>query len=230
MLVDVITAFPEILTQPLQNSIPAQAEKKGAVEYQVHDLRDYTTDKHRQIDDLPYGGGPGMVLKPEPLFKAVESTQKQCADHHQCEVIYPTPQGIPYTQQMATELSELDHIIFICGHYKGIDERVREQLVTREISLGDFVLSGGEIAALAIIDSIVRLLPGVLQDPESAATDSFSTGLLDFPHYTRPEVFRGMQVPEVLLSGHHANIENWRKSKQLERTRSRRKDLIEKRG
>lgn len=226
MRVDIITAFPGILREPLETSIPGQAMKKGAVEYYLHDLRDYTTDKHRQIDDTPYGGGPGMILKPEPLFCAIESLQSDCQSHHRCEVIFPTPQGETYTQTVAKSLAELDHLIFVCGHYKGIDERVRETLITREISLGDFVLSGGEIPVLVIVDSIVRLLPGVLQDPESAATDSFSAETLDGPHYTRPAEFRGMKVPDILLSGHHEKIARWRNEKREERTRRRRKDLF----
>ncbi len=229
MRIDIITAFPEIIEAPIHTSIPGQAEKKAGVEYHIHDLRDFTTDKHRQIDDTPYGGGPGMILKPEPLFRAVEYVQQTCDDHDQCEVIFPTPQGNPYHQEMAQELSQISHLIFVCGHYKGIDERVREKLITREISLGDFVLSGGEIPALAIVDSIVRLLPGVLQDPESAASDSFSDEFLDGPHYTRPAEFRGMCVPEILLSGHHENIEQWRRQRRKERTQDRRKDLIAKR-
>lgn len=226
MLIDIITAFPAIVQEPLHTSIPQQALKKEVVEYRIHDLRDFTTDKHRQIDDSPYGGGPGMILKPEPIFRAVEYVTTECRTHHHCEVIFPTPQGMPYSQAQARGLAEREHLIFICGHYKGVDERVREHLVTMEISLGDFVLSGGEIPTLAIIDSLVRLLPGVLNDPESAATDSFNADLLDGPHYTRPEEYRGYKVPEVLLSGHHANIEEWRKAQRLHRTKSRRNDLL----
>ncbi len=226
MLIDIITAFPAIVKDPLGTSIPRQAQKKGVVEYRIHDLRDHTVDKHRQIDDAPYGGGPGMVLKPEPIFRAVESLQSNCESHTKCEVIFPTPQGIVYKQNHASELSGYDHLIFICGHYKGVDERVREKLVTLEISVGDFVLSGGEIPALVIIDSVVRLLPGVLNDPASAETDSFSDELLDGPHYTRPENFRGMTVPEVLLSGHHDNIVRWKKQQRLARTQQRRRDLL----
>ena len=226
MRIDLITAFPEMVAPVLLSGIPHQAAKKGAVEYHIHDLRDYTTDKHRQIDDLPYGGGPGMILKPEPLFRAVESIQSQCPDNHQCEVVFPTPQGKVFTQQRAENLSKASHVIFICGRYKGIDERVRERLVTLEYSLGDFVVSGGEIPALAMIDSAVRVLPGVLQDPESANTDSFSESLLDAPHYTRPEEYRGMKVPEVLLSGHHENIRSWRQEQRFKRTKERRTDLL----
>ncbi|MBD3273721.1 MAG: tRNA (guanosine(37)-N1)-methyltransferase TrmD [Candidatus Marinimicrobia bacterium] len=226
MLIDVITAFPEIMSAPLDASIPRQAAKKNAVQYQIHDLRDFTQDKHRQIDDTPYGGGPGMILKPEPLFRAVDYVTRECEHHERCEVIMPTPQGLTYNQDQAHHLTRPEHLVFICGHYKGVDERVREELVTLEISLGDFILSGGEIPALAIIDSIVRLLPGVLQDPESAETDSFSDNLLDAPHYTRPEIYRGLKVPDVLLSGHHAKIAAWRKKQKLERTRQRRSDLL----
>jgi len=226
MLIDIITAFPEIVHDPLHTSIPEQARKKAVVEYRIHDLRDFTRDKHRQIDDAPYGGGPGMILKPEPIFRAVEYTTAACESHRHCEVIFPTPQGITYSQDRARTLAERDHLVFICGHYKGVDERVREQLVTLEISLGDFVLSGGEIPTLAIIDSVVRLLPGVLHDPESAATDSFEADLLDGPHYTRPEEYQGFRVPEILLSGHHAKIEAWRREQRLRRTKLRRTDLL----
>ena len=226
MRFDVITAFPEIVRGPLTTSIPEQARRAGAAEYHIHDLRDFTTDRHRQIDDTPYGGGPGMVLKPEPLFRAVESILEQCGEPDRAEIIFPTPQGRSYSQNMAHTLSGREHCIFICGHYKGIDERVREQLVTLEISIGDYVLSGGELPALVIIDSVVRLLPGVLQDPESAGSDSFESDLLDGPHYTRPEVFRGLKVPEVLLSGHHEKIAAWRQERRMERTRERREDLL----
>ncbi len=226
MRIDIITAFPPILEEPLRTSIPNQAVKKGIAEYHIHNLRDFTTDKHRQIDDTPYGGGPGMILKPEPIFRAVDAIREQCTEPSQCEIIFPTPQGELYTQSLTEELGMMAHLIFICGHYKGVDERVREQLVTRELSLGDFVLSGGEIPALAVIDSVVRLLPGVLHDPDSAAMDSFSGELLDGPHYTRPEVFRGLKVPDILLSGHHENIAAWRKAQRLERTKNRRGDLL----
>lgn len=226
MRIDFITAFPEIVEPMLTAGIPVQAAKKDLVSYYVHDLRDFTDDKHRQIDDLPYGGGPGMILKPEPLFRAVEHVMAESEHKSGCEVIYPTPQGRVFQQDDAKELAGVEHLIFLCGRYKGIDERVRIKLVTREYSIGDFVLSGGEIPALAIVDSVVRLLSGVLQDPESAATDSFSDPLLDGPHYTRPEEFRGMKVPEVLLSGHHAKIEAWRKEQRLKRTKDRRADLL----
>ena len=226
MRVDIITAFPEMMREPLNTSIPARAAQKGVVSYHVHDLREYTEDKHRQIDDIPYGGGPGMILKPEPLFRAVESLRLECDAHNGCEVIFPTPQGKTYTQETAEELSRFEHLIFICGHYKGVDERVRDHLVTQEISIGDFVMSGGEIPVLAIVDSIVRLMPGVLQDPDSAATDSFSDKLLDGPHYTRPAEFRGMKVPEILRSGHHEKIAEWRKERREQRTRDRRGDLF----
>lgn len=226
MLIDVITAFPEIVDQPLQVSMPRQAVKKGIAEYRIHHLRDFTNDKHRQIDDLPYGGGPGMILKPEPIFRAVDYVTRHCEEHAGCEIILPTPQGIPYNQKIAKKLTTVDHLVFICGHYKGVDERVREELVTAELSLGDFILSGGEIPALAIIDSIIRLLPGVLQDPMSAETDSFNDNMLDAPYYTRPEIYRGIKVPQILLSGHHAKIKAWREEKKIKRTRERRSDLL----
>lgn len=226
MQFDIITAFPETLRGGLETSIPSRAVEANAAEYHLHDLRDFTTDKHRQIDDQPYGGGPGMILKPEPFFRAVEEIRSQCTGHQHCEVIFPTPQGVSYSQRMARRLTESEHLIFLCGHYKGVDERVRESLVTLEISIGDYVLSGGELPAMVIIDSVVRLLPGVLQDPESADSDSFETGLLDGPHYTRPEVFRGMEVPGVLLSGHHGKISEWKALQRRIRTEERRADLM----
>jgi len=224
--IHLITGFPNLVQSPLQDSILRRAQQKNLVRIDVYDLRDYTTDKHRQIDDYPYGGGPGMVLKPEPIFRCVRDILRRFKPEKP-RIILLTPDGVTYTQELAEELSREQHLILISGHYKGVDERVREALVTDEISIGDYVLSGGELPALVIIDSVVRLVPGVISDYESAATDSFSRGILDHPHYTRPEVFEGMRVPEVLLSGHHAEIEKWRLSKALERTRQRRPDLYE---
>lgn len=225
MRIDVITALPDIVTGPLQQSIVQRAQDAGAVTITVHDLRHYATDKHRQIDDYPFGGGAGMVLKPEPLFRCVEAleTEHGAAD----EVIYLTPDGEQLTQSVVNHLSMDEHLILICGHYKGIDQRVRDALVTREISIGDFVLSGGELPALVLVDAVVRVLPGVLGDASSALTDSFMDGLLDAPAYTRPAEFRGMEVPAVLRSGDHGRIDDWRDAKRLEKTRTRRPDLLE---
>lgn len=224
--IHLVTGFPNLVQSPLQDSIIRRAQAKGLVRIDVYDLRNYTTDKHHQIDDYPYGGGPGMVLKPEPIFRCVRQIQARIHPER-ARVILMTPDGATYNQRMAEELARERHLILICGHYKGVDERVREALVTDEISIGDYVLSGGELPALVVIDSVVRLVPGVISDYESAATDSFARGILDHPHYTRPEVFEGMRVPEVLLSGHHAEIEKWRLEKALERTRQRRPDLYE---
>jgi tRNA (guanine37-N1)-methyltransferase len=224
--IHVVTGFPNLVRSPLEESILRRAQAKGLVRIDVYDLRNYTRDKHKQIDDYPYGGGPGMVLKPEPIFRCVREIVRRC-NAIRPRIILLTPDGTTYTQDLAEELSRERHLVLICGHYKGVDERVREALVTDEISIGDYVLSGGELPALVVIDSVVRLVPGVLSDYESATTDSFSRGILDHPHYTRPEVFEGMRVPEVLLSGHHAEIEKWRLEKALERTRQRRPDLYE---
>ena len=188
-------------------------------------FRDYANNKHNTVDDYPYGGGGGMVLKPEPLFAAVEDLAPEGIKRPR--VILMCPQGETYTQSKAEELSKEEHLVFVCGHYEGYDERIREHLVTDEISIGDYVLTGGELPAMSVIDSVVRLLPGVLGNENSAVTDSFSTGLLEYPHYTRPAVFRGWEVPDVLLSGHHANVEAWRREQSLLRTLERRPELLE---
>ncbi|MDZ7374748.1 MAG: tRNA (guanosine(37)-N1)-methyltransferase TrmD [candidate division KSB1 bacterium] len=224
--IHLVTGFPNLVQSPLQESILRRAQAKGLVRIDVYDLRRYTTDKHKQIDDYPYGGGPGMILKPEPIFRCVRQILKEC-EPERPRVILLTPDGVTFHQKLAEELSRERHLVLISGHYKGVDERVRQALVTDEISIGDYVLSGGELPALVLIDAVVRLVPGVLSDFESASTDSFARGLLDHPHYTRPEVFEGMRVPEVLLSGHHAEIEKWRLEQALERTRLRRPDLYE---
>jgi len=224
MRIDIIAALPDIVEGPLQQSIVRRAQEAGAVEIEVHDLRAFAADKHRQIDDYPFGGGAGMVLKPEPLFRAVEAIRE--AHGEPDEVIYLTPDGEPFDQPMANRLSMDEHLVLIAGHYKGIDQRVRNALVTTEISIGDYVLSGGELPALVLVDAVVRLLPGVLGDASSALTDSFQDDLLDAPVYTRPAEFRGMDVPEVLRSGDHARIEAWRDEKRLEKTRDRRPDLL----
>lgn len=224
MRIDLITALPGLVDGPLRHSIVHRAQERGAVTIEVHDLREYAQDKHRQIDDHPFGGGAGMVLKPEPLFRAVETIED--AHGEADEVIFLTPDGQQLEQSMVNRLSLEGHLVLIAGHYKGIDQRVRDDLVTCELSIGDFVLSGGELPALVLVDAIVRLLPGVLGDASSALTDSFQDGLLDAPVYTRPAEFRGKSVPDVLRSGDHQRIDAWRDEKRLEKTRSRRPDLL----
>jgi tRNA (guanine37-N1)-methyltransferase len=224
MRIDVVTGFPKLLEGPLNESILRRAQDKGLASILVHDLREYTSDRHKTIDDTPFGGGAGMILKPEPVFTCIESLQRE---RQYDEVIYLTADGERYAQAAANRLSLAGNLIFLCGHYKGIDERIRTSLVTREISIGDYVLTGGEVAALVVIDSLVRLLPGVLNDGESLLNDSFQEGLLGAPQYTRPAEFRGMKVPDVLLSGNHAQIAAWRAEQQRQRTMERRKDLME---
>ena len=225
MRVFIVTAFPQLLSSPLNESILKRAKEKKLVEIKMVDLRDFTEDKHKQVDDYPYGGGPGMILKPEPFFKAVEHI-KSSENLTDPSVILMTPQGETFNQRRAKQLAQSREIIFLCGHYKGVDERVRVNLVTEEISIGDYILTGGELAAMVVVDSVVRLLPGVIGDFESAKTDSFEQSVLDCPHYTRPENFQGMRVPEVLLSGHHGEIEKWRREKALAKTREQRADLL----
>ncbi len=224
MRIDVVTGFPNLMHSPLNESIIKRAKAKGIVEIELHDLRDFATDKHRTIDDTPYGGGAGMILKAEPVFACIESLQKK---RHYNEVIYLSADGERLTQKIANELSLKDNLLLLCGHYKGIDERIRKALITREISIGDYVLTGGELPALVLIDAVVRLIPGVIGDGESLLTDSFQHGVLDGPQYTRPEEFHGMKVPDVLLSGNHKEIEAWRAEQRLKRTEERRKDLLE---
>jgi tRNA (guanine37-N1)-methyltransferase len=226
MKIDILTLFPEMFPGVLESSIVGKAAEKGLVNFRTLNFREFSTNKHGQVDDYPYGGGGGMILKPEPLFYAIESLvqhESSCRPR----VILTCPQGERYTQQKAEELAKEEHLIFLCGHYEGYDERIREHLITDEISIGDFVLTGGELPALTIIDSIIRLLPGALGNERSAVTDSFSTGLLEYPHYTRPAEFRGWKVPDILLSGHHGNIEKWRRQESLRRTWERRPDLLE---
>lgn len=225
MRIDIITAVPQIFESPLNSSIIKRARERGIVEIYVHDLHDYGIGKYRQIDDHPYGGGPGMILRPEPIFECIEKLK---SEREYDEVIFLTPDGELFNQKMANEFAKLNNVIFLCGHYKGVDERVREALVTKEISIGDYVLTGGELPALVVIDATIRLIPGVLNDIESAMTDSFQIGLLDHPHYTRPAEYRGMKVPEVLLSGNHELIRKWRYEKALEKTIKRRRDLLNK--
>ncbi|WP_219836639.1 tRNA (guanosine(37)-N1)-methyltransferase TrmD [Paenibacillus sp. R14(2021)] len=225
MRIDVLTLFPEMFHGVFGASILGKARDKGIVALNAVNFRDYANNKHNTVDDYPYGGGGGMVLKPEPLFAAVEDLVPDGGVKPR--VILLCPQGEPYTQKKAEALSAEEHLVFVCGHYEGYDERIREHLVTDEISLGDYVLTGGELPAMVMIDSIVRLLPGVLGNETSAVTDSFSTGLLEHPHYTRPAVFRGWEVPEVLMSGHHANVEVWRRQQSILRTLERRPDLLD---
>ncbi|HEY9167246.1 MAG TPA: tRNA (guanosine(37)-N1)-methyltransferase TrmD [Candidatus Kryptonia bacterium] len=225
MRIDVVTAFPGMILSAIDASMLKKARERNTVEIIVHDLRDYTHDKHKTVDDSPYGGGAGMVLKPEPVFECVE---KLCSERHYDEVILMAADGDTLNQAYANELSLKTNLILICGHYKGVDERIRESLVTKEISIGDYVLTGGEIPALVVIDAVTRLLPGSLGDSESALNDSFQTGLLDSPQYTRPADFRGMKVPDVLLSGDHQEVRKWREEKSVARTARRRPDLIDK--
>jgi tRNA (guanine37-N1)-methyltransferase len=216
---------------PLAEGIVARAIGRGVLDVRVHDLRDFTTDRHRVVDDVPFGGGPGMVLKPEPLFAAVDAIREdRCGAalqgcHH--AVILTSPDGERFTHAVARRLSTLDHVVILCGRYEGVDERVREHLATETISIGDYVVSGGELAALVIVDAVARLVPGVVGDEASVAGDTFARdGMLDYPQYTRPAEFRGFGVPPVLLSGHHAEIERWRRERALERTRRLRPDLL----
>jgi tRNA (guanine37-N1)-methyltransferase len=223
--VDVVTIFPRMVEAPLADSIVARATERGLVKIGVHDLRDYTDDKHRSVDDAPFGGGPGMVMKAEPFFRAVDAL---CPERPRqgLAVVLLSPRGRPFDQATAARYANLDHLVLLCGRYEGIDERVREDVVTEEVSLGDFVLTGGEVAALAVIEATVRLLPEALGDAESADFDSFSDGILDWPHYTRPAVVRGHGVPEVLLSGDHGRVARWRRKEALRTTRERRPDLL----
>lgn len=223
MHIDILTLFPEMFEGVLRSSILKRAGENGAFTYQFINFRDYTTNKHNKVDDYPYGGGAGLVLTPQPMFDAMEAINPD----KEARVILMCPQGEPLTQRKAEELSEEDHLVFLCGHYEGYDERIREHLVTDEISIGDYVLTGGELPAMVTMDAVVRLLPGVLGNEQSAPEDSFSNGLLEHPHYTRPQNFRGMEVPEVLTSGNHAKIDEWRRKESLKRTAVRRPDLLE---
>ncbi|TYR82699.1 tRNA (guanosine(37)-N1)-methyltransferase TrmD [Priestia megaterium] len=224
MKIDVLSLFPAMFQGVFGESILKKAQEKDAVQLNVINFREYSTNKHQNVDDYPYGGGAGMVLTPQPIFDAVEELSNQDTKPR---VVLLCPQGERYTQKKAEELAKEDHLIFICGHYEGYDERIREHVVTDEISIGDYVLTGGELGAMVVIDSVVRLLPGVLGNYESAAKDSHSTGLLEHPHYTRPADFRGFKVPEVLMSGDHQKIERWREKESLKRTLLRRPDMLE---
>ena len=223
MIFEILTLFPEFFTSPLKQSVVGKAIAKGIIQVTAHNLRDYTLDKHKTTDDSPYGGGHGMVMKVEPMVRAIEALKSGRPD---AAVVMTTPQGERFTQKTAAEFAALPAIIIVCGRYEGYDERIRA-FADREVSVGDYVLSGGEIPALAVIDAVARLVPGVLGEPGSSESDSFSAGLLEYPQYTRPEEFRGMTVPEVLLSGNHASIEKWRRREALKRTFLKRPDLIE---
>jgi tRNA (guanine37-N1)-methyltransferase len=221
MQIDVLTLFPEMFEGPLGHSILRRAIDRGLLDVRLTNIRDFATDRHRTVDDYPYGGGPGMVMKPGPIFDAVEAVAESGAP-----IILLSPQGRVFTQRIAAELARQERLVLICGHYEGVDERVREHLVTDELSIGDYVLTGGELAAMVVIDAVTRLLPGVLGGEESTSEESHSHGLLEYPQYTRPPDFRGWTVPEILLSGHHAEIARWRRRQALLRTARRRPDLL----
>lgn len=224
MRIDIITVVPQLLESPFSHSILQRARNRGLLEVHLHNLRDYTPYKHGQVDDYQFGGGAGMVMMPEPLARVIETLQNE---RPYDEVIFLTPDGAPFRQKTANRLSLLHNLMMICGHYKGIDERIRQQFVTMEISIGDYVLSGGELAAAVVVDAVGRLIPGVLNDETSALTDSFQDDMLAPPVYTRPADFRGIKVPDVLLSGNPRLIDTWRQEQALERTRERRPDLLE---
>jgi tRNA (guanine37-N1)-methyltransferase len=223
MRFDIITVLPSLLESPFAHSILQRAQKKGIAEIHVHNLREYAVNKHKSVDDYPYGGGSGMVMQIEPFAQCIEKLQ---SERTYDEIIYMTPDGVTLNQEMANDLSTKENIIILCGHYKGIDQRIRDVFVTREISIGDYVLSGGELPAAIVVDAVVRLIPGVLSDETSALSDSFQDGLLDAPIYTRPAEWRGHRVPDVLLSGNEAKINEWRDEEQLKRTKERRPDLL----
>lgn len=220
----VLTLFPEMIQQTLSHSIMGRAQKEGHISVEAINIRDYTLNKQKHVDDYPYGGAAGMVMQAQPIYDAYQSIAEKAQG---ARVVYMTPQGRPFTQRIAEELSQEENLVFLCGHYEGIDERIIEEIVTDEISLGDFVLTGGELAAITIIDAVSRLVPGVLGKEDSFADESFSDGLLEYPQYTRPPVFHGKEVPEILLSGHHANIAKWRREQSLIRTVKKRPDLLE---
>ena len=223
MTFDIVTIFPAMIEQPLAAGIVGRAIERGTLDVKVRDLRDFTTDRHRVVDDMPYGGGPGMVLKPEPIFRTLDAIEAERG--RPLTVVLTSPQGTRFTQAEAQRVSHLAHVVLLCGRYEGVDERVRAR-ITEEISIGDYVLSGGELPALVILDAIARFVPGVVGDEQSVAEDSFSRGLLDFPHYTRPAEVGPLRVPDVLLSGNHAEIRRWRKRESLSRTLERRPELL----
>ncbi len=227
MRIDIFCLFPEMLKSPFDQSIIKRAKERGMIDLVMHDIRDYTHDKHHTVDDYSYGAGPGMVLKPEPIFEAVQTVKGQL-DAEEVPVILLTPQGRLLNQQVVQELAGYSHFMIICGHYEGLDERVRKHLATDEISIGDYVLSAGEIAAMVVVDAVVRLIPGVLGSQMSTGSDSYSDGLLEYPQYTRPQEYQGWSVPSVLLSGNHSEIAKWRRQQAILRTSRRRPDLLEK--
>lgn len=220
----VLTLFPEMIDATLSHSIIGRAVNEGIINVEAVNIRDFSKDKHRHVDDYPYGGGAGMVMQPQPIYDAYKSIEEKAG---KAKVIYMSPQGKRFNQKIAEELSKEESIILLCGHYEGVDERIIEEIVTDEISIGDFVLTGGELAAAAIIDAVSRLVPGVLNKEESHEIESFSDGLLEYPQYTRPPVFMGREVPEVLLSGHHANIDKWRREQSIIRTYQKRPDMLD---
>ena len=224
MRIDIVTIFPKMVRGPLEEGIVARAIANGLLDVVVHDLRDFTTDRHRVVDDMPFGGGPGMVLKPEPLFRAVDAIRERAGPPD--AIVLTSPDGKRFTHADAERLSALGHVVILCGRYEGVDERVRLGLATEELSIGDYVVSGGELPALVMADAVSRFVPGVVGDESSVARDTFARGLLDFAQYTRPAEFRGLGVPPVLLSGHHAEIDRWRRREALKRTIERRPDLI----
>jgi len=231
MQIDILTLFPQMFESPLSSGIFKRAADRNLVRINVHNIRDWTHDKHHIVDDSPYGGGAGMLLKPEPIFEAVEKVKDGIGSQQETDsvpVVLLSPQGRKFSQQVASELSQYSHLIMICGHYEGVDERVVEQLVTDEISIGDYVLSGGELPAMVVADALIRLVPGVLGSEESAVDDSHATGLLEYPQYTRPQEYRGQVVPEVLLSGNHAEVARWRREQSVLRTLKRRPELLDK--
>ncbi|WP_353892128.1 tRNA (guanosine(37)-N1)-methyltransferase TrmD [Proteinivorax hydrogeniformans] len=222
MIVDVITIFPEMFESPFSQSIIKRAITEEHIQLNIHDLRKYSRDKHNKVDDYPYGGGAGMVMKPEPFFRAIEDIGYD----KETEIVLMTPTGQQFQQQLCHKLLQKKHMIILCGHYEGIDQRVIDQFVTREISIGDYVLTGGELPAMVVIDAITRVIPGVLPKQESYLNDSFQNGLLEHPHYTRPMEFRGLKVPDVLLSGNHAEIDKWRHNQSVRITKKKRPDLL----
>jgi len=229
MRIDILTLFPEMFQGPFGAGLFQRAVSRGLVSVDLHNFREHAHDRHHTVDDYPYGGGAGMVLKPEPIFRAVECLQTDWSEEERAEtpVLLLTPQGRLFSQQMAEDLSRHPRLLLICGRYEGVDERVREHLVTAEVSIGDYVIGGGELAAMVVVDAVVRLLPGVLGSEDSPEDDSHTTGLLEYPHYTRPPEFRGWSVPDVLLSGDHARIAGWRREQSITRTLRRRPDLLD---
>ena len=231
MRIDIFTLFPQMFVGPFDNSMLKRAVAQGIVNIKIHNIRDYTHDRHHTTDDCAYGGGAGMIMKPEPVFEAVDKVRTEAPElaGDKLAIVLLTPQGRPFSQSLAAEIARREWLMLICGHYEGVDERIREHLATDEISIGDYVLTGGELAAMVVTDAVVRLLPGVLGSGESLLYESHTGGLLEYPQYTRPEVFRGWAVPEVLLSGNHGEIDKWRRQQSFKRTAERRPDLLDKR-